>query len=174
MTDEELEIENQRRVYAFVLGNPGQHLRRISRDLGMQLGTLRYHLDQLERRGLVVSKDERNLRTYFAASKLSVRDQRMASLLQQKRFRDIIVTIMASPGATQSVMGEMLGLRTSTLSKYIMILEDRGVVYHDKDGRENRYRVTDEDWVTRLLLTYRSSFWDPYIDNALELYFEQP
>jgi predicted transcriptional regulator len=172
MTDAELELENQRRVYAFVLENPGQHLRRISRDLGMQLGTLRYHLDQLERRGLVVSKDERNLRTYFAASKLSVRDQRMASLLQQKRFRDIIVTIMATPGATQAGIGGRLGLRASTLSKYIMILEDRGIVFHDKDGRENRYRVTDEELVMRLLLTFKSSFWDPFIDNALELYFE--
>ncbi len=173
MTDVVLELESQRRVYTFILENPGVHMRRLSRDLGMEMGTLRYALDQLERRELVVSKEEANLRTYFAARQMSPKDQRLASLLQQKRFRDIIVSVLASPGTTHSVMMEHLGLRPSTLSKYITVLEGRGVIYHERDGRENRYRVTDDGWVVRLLLSYRRSFWDPFIDNALELYFER-
>jgi predicted transcriptional regulator len=173
MRDVELELESQRRVYAFVLGNPGVHLRRLSRELGIEMGTLRYALDQLERRGIVVSKEERNLRTFFAAGKLSQRDQRLASLLQQKRFRDIIVSVLASPGTTHSEMAERLGLKPSTLSKYTSILEERGILAHGRDGREHRYRVTDEGWVVRLLVSYRASFWDPFIDNALELYFER-
>jgi predicted transcriptional regulator len=173
MPDVELELESQRQVYAFVLDNPGVHMRRLARDLGMEMGTLRYALDQLERRGLVVSKEERNLKTYFAAGRLGQRDQGLASLLQQKRFRDIIVSVLALPGTTHSDMADRLGLKPSTLSKYTTILEERGVLRHERDGRENRYRVTDDVWVVRLLLSYKRSFWDQFIDNALELYFER-
>ncbi len=173
MTDVQLQLESQRRVYAFLLRNPGVHMRRLSRELGIEMGTLRYALDQLERRGLVASKEERNLRAYFAAGKLSQRDQGLASLLQQKRFRDIIVSVLSSPGATHSELSGRLGLKPSTLSKYTNILEQRGVIGHERDGRGHRYHVSDEEWVVRLLVSYRSSFWDAFIDNALELYFER-
>jgi predicted transcriptional regulator len=172
MNEGEISLENQRLIYYFILKNPGMHLRGISRGLQMQLGTLRYHIDQLEKRGMIVGKDDGNLRTFFITNKLSPKDQQMASLLQQKRFRDIIIVIIKSPGLTQTDMIEQLGLRPPTISKYAMVLERRGVIFHVKEENGQRYYVTDEDWVMRLIIAYRESFWDKFVDNALEIYFD--
>ena len=58
----------------------------------------------------------------------------------------------------------------SSASKYINLLEGRGVIYHEKVGREKRYHVFDELGIIKLLLTYKKSFWDSFVDNVLELY----
>ena len=65
MKQEATTIENRRRIYDYVRNNPGTHLRKLSRDLGIDLGALRHNLDYLERMGVLVSRREQNLRTYF-------------------------------------------------------------------------------------------------------------
>jgi len=41
-------LDNKERIYAFVKNNPGAHLRRISKELGIALGDIQYQLKQLE------------------------------------------------------------------------------------------------------------------------------
>ncbi len=41
---------------------------------------------------------------------------------------------------------------------------------HEKDGREKKYHINDEKSIVKLLLTYKKSFWDPFVDNVLEIY----
>jgi predicted transcriptional regulator len=139
----------------------------------MEIGTLRYHLEILEKQGLVVGKDDLNLKTFFVVNKLSPSEQRLASLLQQKRFRDILMAIIVEPVATPMVIAKRLGLRPGTLSKYIAILEARGLLIKDRSTPEIRYQVADEDLVMKIIVAYKSSFWDDLVDNALEIYYER-
>ena len=163
----------QRKIYHFILNNPGVHLRRMSRDLDINIGTLRYHLRYLEKKRIITSKIDNNLKTYYIAGKLGVKDKVISSLLQQKRFRDIILSIILSPGTTPNKISEKLMLKSSTLSKYIRILEDREIIYHEKIVREKRYYVYNEKEIMELLLTYKQSFWDSFVDNMLRIYFEK-
>lgn len=165
-------LKNQRLIYNYILNNPGSHLRKISRDLGMHLSTLRYHLNYLEKKGLITSKKEKNLKIYFASGKLGRDDRNAAPLLQQKRFRDIILIIVINPGLTHSEISEKLSTKPSTLSKYINVLEERNIIYHRRSGREKHYYVADEKTIMKLLLVYKKSFWDSFVDNVLEIYFE--
>ena len=64
-------------------------------------------------------------------------------------------------------------MNPSTTSKYINILEEREVVSHKKIGREKRYHIDNEESVIKLLLSYKKSFWDSFVDNVLELYLER-
>lgn len=170
---EDIALENRRLIFNYILNNPGSHLREISRDLDIHLSTLRYHLDYLEKKEVIVCQKENNLKIYFASGKLSADQKNLASLLRQKRFRDIILTIIDSPGSSSSQIGDMLSINPSTASKYINILEDRGIIYHEKVGREKRYQIIDEKCVIELLLTYKKSFWDSFVDNVLEIYLER-
>jgi predicted transcriptional regulator len=171
MRAEAVTIENRRRIYEHIRENPCTHLRRLSRDLDVELGALRHHLDYLEATGVVASRREQNLRIYFA-TEVGADSRRICTLLQQKRFRDLILAIILRPGSNHGDLAEALGLRPSTLSKYLGILEDRGVVEHVKEGRERHYHVKDEQMVMKLLITYRRSFWDSFVDNVLEVYFD--
>jgi len=172
MKEEALALENRRRIYEFILDNPGLHLRTISRDLGMKMGTLRHHVDYLEKQGILSSKKEGNLKIYFIAGKLSAGDRNISPLLQQKRFRDIILITIIHPGLTHKEIAKRLGLKPSTLSKYVKILEKRNIIYHERFEKERRYHIIDEKGTMRLLLTYRKSFWDAFVDAVLEIYFE--
>lgn len=173
MKEEYIALENRRLIYDYMLNNPGSHLRRISGALNMHLSTLRYHIHYLEKRELVVSKKEKNLRIYFIAGKVSDMDKNIVPLLQQKRFRDIVLTIIITPRLTHAEISDKLAIKPPTLSKYISVLEDRGIIYHEKIGREKRYCVSDEKSIMELLLTYKKSFWDSLVDNVLEIYFER-
>jgi DNA-binding MarR family transcriptional regulator len=168
---EGLDLENRRFIFGYIKGNPGAHLREISRDLNINLSTLRYHLDYLEDKGLIKSQKENNLKLYFASGELEPKERMLAPLLRQKRFRDIILIILASPESTSSQIADRLLMHPSTASKYINILEDRGMLSHKKVGREKRYHVNDEKEVVKLLLTYKESFWDSFVDNVLDIYF---
>ncbi len=173
MKEEDIALEIRRMIYNFIKENPGSYLRKISRAMNVQMGTLRYHLDYLEKNELIKSKKEKNLKIYFITGELSSEDINITPLLQQKRFRDIILTIVLSQGMTHAEISERLSMKLSTLSKYIKILEDRQVLYHERNGRENHYYVNDERMIIRLLLTYKKSFWDKFVDNVLEIYFER-
>jgi len=41
-------LDNKRRIYAYIKNNPGAHIRRISKELGIALGDIQYQLKQLE------------------------------------------------------------------------------------------------------------------------------
>jgi len=172
MEEEDVTLEIRRLIYNYILNNPGMHLRKISKELNIPLGTLRYHLSYLEKKELIISKKEKNLKVYFVSGKLSIKDKNIAPLLQQKRFRDIILVIITYPGLTASEISNKLSIKPSTTSKYLNILENRGVINTKKVGREKHYYIIDEKRIMELLLTYKKSFWDLFVDNILEIYFE--
>ncbi len=172
MEEEALILENRRQIYEFIHKNPGLHLRDISRKLAMKMGTLRHNADYLVKKGLISSSMEGNLKVYFASKVLTSRDKKITSILQQKRFRDIILTTIIHPGLTHKDIARRLKLKPSTLSKYIGILEERNAIYHEKMEKERHYFITDKERTMNLLIIYKKSFWDPFVDNVLEIYFE--
>jgi len=147
--------ENREQIFGYISSNPGSHLRKIARELDIRLSTLRYHLDHLEKSGLVVSQKQNNLKIYFASGKLKPEEKALTQLLQQKRFRDIILILIDSPGSTFSQIAQRLSMSPSTASKYINILEDRDVLSHEKVGKQKRYRIKNEKSVIELLKTYK-------------------
>lgn len=166
-------LDNRRLIFEYVSSNPGTHQRKISRDLNMHYSTLRYHLDYLEEKGIIVSQMEDNLKIYFASGKLSAEEKKLTTLLQQKRFRDIILVVIDNPGSTSSQISDKLSVKPTTISKYMNLLEDSGVLCHVKAGREKRYFINDEKSIIRLLMAYKKSFWDSFVDNVLVLYLER-
>ena len=166
-------LENRRLIFEYISNNPGTNQRKISRDLDMYYSTLRYHLDYLEDKGLIVSQMENNLKIYFASGMLSVKEKKLTTLLQQKRFRDILIVVIDDTGLTSSQLADRLSVKPTTISKYMNILEDKGVLYHEKVGKEKRYHINDEKNVIKLLMTYKKSFWDSFVDNVLVLYLER-
>jgi signal transduction histidine kinase/CheY-like chemotaxis protein len=131
-------------------------MRKISRDLSISLSTLRYHLLKLEKNGSISSQKQDNFKIYFASGKLKPEEKALAQLLQQQRFRDIVLVLIDSPGSTFSQIAEKLSMSPSTASKYINVLEDRNIIFHERQGRKKRYRIKDEKSVISFLKTYKN------------------
>jgi len=147
--------ENRIQICNYISDNPGSHLRKIERDLNIRLSTLRYHLNYLEKNGSIVCQKQNNLKVYFASGKLKPQEKTLTLLLQQKRFRDIILVLIDFPGLTFSQITDRLSIGSSTASKYLNILEEQKIIFHEKLGREKKYRVNDEKSIIELLKTYK-------------------
>ncbi len=152
---EDTGVDNRKAVLDYISDNPGSHLRKIARDLDIRLSTLRYHLDYLEKKGSIGCQKQNNLKVYFASGKLKPEEKTLTPLLQQKRFRDIILVLIDSPGLTFTQIVDKLSIGSSTASKYINTLEDKKILFHEKSGREKRYYISDEKSVVELLTTYK-------------------
>jgi signal transduction histidine kinase/CheY-like chemotaxis protein len=148
--------DNRENILSYISNNPGNHMRRISRDLSISLSTLRYHLLKLEKNGSISSQKQDNFKIYFASGKLKPEEKALAQLLQQQRFRDIVLVLIDSPGSTFSQISEKLSMSPSTASKYINVLEDRNIIFHEREGRKKRYRIKDEQSVISFLKTYKN------------------
>ena len=172
MAETDFPLENHRVIFAFIQRNPGLHMRKISDRLDMHLSTLRYHLDYLEERGFISSSQEKNLKVFFVR-KMKKKMKAIAPLLQQERFRSIILTIFRFPGISPSGISTELLNKPSTLSKYLGLLTDRGIIEFRKAGRQKKFHIVDEDDIVELLITYKKTFWDKLVDNVLDIYFER-
>ncbi len=166
-------LENRKLIFDYISDHPGVHLRKISRDISIHLSTLRYHLNYLEKEGLITCQKQGNLKLYFVSGKLNPHEKNLTPLLQQKRFRDVVIIIIKAHELTSSQIAEKLSVNPSTASKYIKILERRGVISHKKVDGKKIYYLNDEENIVKILLTYKKSMWDSFVDNVLEIYLER-
>jgi len=148
--------DNRRQIFRYVLENPGSHLRKIAKQLDMNLSTLRYHTNRLEKEGLIVSQRQNNLKFYYASGKLKPHEKNLTRLLQQEHFRNIILLLIDSPGSTFSQIADSLSMSPSSVSKYVNILEDQKILSHERLGRQKKYYISDKRGIVELLKTYRS------------------
>jgi predicted transcriptional regulator len=167
----EIELEARRRIYEFVVSNPGTHLRAIKDHLNMPMGQLEYHLRYLEQQGLLGSKEDRYYKRFFP-SEMSASDRRVMSAIRQEKPRQIVIFIIMHPDTDHRSIQEETDVKASTLSFYMKDLIDKGVVGKRREGRRSLYTVLEVDKVVKLLITYRPSFLDRLVDRFLETWFD--
>src|SRR5881397_299306 len=95
---EGLELESRRRIYDFLVANPGTHLRRIGHVLGMSTGMLSYHLGYLERNGVLKAEEDGHRKRYFIArafaelqASVGVSKSTLSYHLQKLMHRDLLI-----------------------------------------------------------------------------------
>lgn len=172
MDDEVLGLENRRRVFQLIRSHPGLHLRELERRLPISLGDLRYHVDYLERKGLVNSKSDGYRKTYFSVRDVSVVDRGLLSLLRQKSPRRIILHLLAHDEADAEALGAAVDLSRSTLSFHLKKLREAGLVETRKVEGRHRYRLADPEQTARVLITYKDSFLDTAVDRVLDVWLQ--
>jgi predicted transcriptional regulator len=94
--------ENRADIYNYILLNPGTHLRKIFKDVGLAMGDTQYHLSVLEKKGHVKSRKVGKHRHYYPMSVNSGKDELILALLRQTTTRDILVYLIENIGPTQS------------------------------------------------------------------------
>jgi len=167
------ELETRKRVYDLVVQNPGVHLREIERLTNLPLGVVRYHLDRLQREGLIEPQEDRYFKRFFPKNRIPNVPTDTFSVLRQESLRRLVLLLLNSPGSTHQSMKNSLDLPASTLSTYLSILLKKNVVRRERKGKENLYYIVDEESVMKVLLVYRPSFLDKLVDHAISIYLER-
>jgi predicted transcriptional regulator len=165
MTDP-LELDTRQRLYRYVTANPGKYLRELQRDLGMAMGALEYHLDYLERHGLVNVLHGSNKR--FFPTQMNADDRRLLSHLRETLPRRVLVLLIERGRRSKSELLAALDVAPSTLNYHLKRLEGADLVRSAREGREAVYDLPRPEPVIRLLVAHRSSWFDRFVERLLE------
>lgn len=167
---EGLELDSRRKIYEYLLVNPGVHLRRIGQALGMSTGMLSYHLSYLEREGVLKSEAEGHRKRYFIARAFVEAQRHILGVLRQDVPRRIVVDILVHGDRTFSELRETAGVSKSTLSYHLQRMVERDLLVRTRRDRESVFSIKNMDEVSRLLLANRQSFHDDAVDRFADLW----
>ena len=165
---EGLELESRRRIYEFLLANPGVHLRRIGQNLGMSTGMLSYHLGVLERRGVLKSEELGHRKRYFIARAFADVQRRILGVLREDVPRRIVMAILQYGQRSFADLLVAAGVSKSTLSYHLHKLLARDILVRTKRGRESVFTIKDMAEVVDIVVANRRSFHDDAVDRFVE------
>lgn len=172
-SDDESEIRQQ--ILSYIENNPGAHLRKISRELGLAMGNTQYHLQMLEKAGRIKTRRATLYRHYYPAAIMDELHEFILAFLRQETSRDILIHLLERPsGATQTEIIAFKRLSAPTISWHMSRLVESGVVTSSKEGRAVRYAIKKElrDEITKLLKAYHPTVWNNLAGRLAELFFE--
>lgn len=165
-----LELESRRRIYTYLQGHPGAHMRQMERDLALATGVLTYHLQFMEERGLLRSEVQENRRCFFPAREFRQDQRRVLALLRQRVPRRILLHLLTKPEETFGGLRAALEVSPSTLSYHLKKLETRGILVRGRRERESTFTVRDPQLVVDLLVSCGSSLEDDAVEKFVDLW----
>lgn len=161
-----LDLAARRRIYAYVTSHPGAYLREIQRALDAPMGSLEYHLDQLEKAGLVAIEQDANKR--FFPARTSAEDVRLLSLLRREALRRIVSILLETGTCTHKELVARTSYPPSTVTFHVAKLVEAELVDRERDGRETRLTLRDPKQIHALLVRYQPTFLDRVLDAFLQ------
>jgi predicted transcriptional regulator len=92
------------------------------------------------------------------------------SLLRQESIRRILLCLLEKPGSMNKELVDEMMLSPSTISWHIGRLIQTGAVVAEKKDGETVFYVSEPEIVTKLLVTYKSSFVDKIVDRFVDVW----
>ncbi len=122
--------ENRNQVMRDIADNPGLTSRDIARDLGVNLGTIRYHLLILGMNHKIVTyqADGKHVRFFTNSKSYSEAEQQAVSLVRREGMRMILELLLAKPGVTSRELSLALDAQESAVSRNLRELLQKGIV----------------------------------------------
>lgn len=170
--EEALVLDTRRKIYKTIEASPGLHFREIQRRTGMAIGSLQYHIEQLENKNLIRAEKETKFIRYYAVRQNITVDKKLISLLRQDSVRKIIIFLLENKAVNNQKLSKAIGLSPSTTSWHMEKLLYAGVVEKRKRGRKTFFKISNPDELAVILVGYRKSFLDVLVDNFAEVWGE--
>ena len=131
-----LEHDTRRAAYLCIRENPGINHSSLSRRLGINVGTLRYHLAALCEAGKIRSKRDHGLLRYYASGRAAREGEGYPLNGTRKRILDLL---MQDPGMTRKEVASALDIVGASVTWHMSLLIRDGIVQSERDGRLVRY-----------------------------------
>ncbi|HWG89882.1 MAG TPA: winged helix-turn-helix transcriptional regulator [Candidatus Thermoplasmatota archaeon] len=169
MHEDILSLDSRRKIYEFVKGNPGAHLREIARSLNLPLGTALYHLDYLTGSDMIVVRRDGRYKRFFVKHMLGRREKDYVSTFHHSVPRKIATVILAKSKHTQRELCAEVGVSRSTLSFHLAQMVEKGLLTVTEGWPENIYHLTEPELAGKVLVMFRETFADEASANFEEM-----
>lgn len=179
--EEILTLEIRRKIFNYILDYPGLHFRELCRQLQIPKSTLSYHLNYLQKRGLLIAKSVGGYLRYYAQQKVSNFDKQVLNLLRQEIPRDLIIYIRLNPDSSRKEICREFGKGLSTIHFQLNKLMKIGILDRIQHKKEIKYRIWDDKSIDKILIQYKKSLlsnvviqyvdWVGYVHSDMLLYW---
>lgn len=159
-----LELETRRRIYDYILKNPGLHFRALSRDLQIPKTTMDYHLTYLKKNGIIKERAEKGYFRYYITQRVGSVEKDIINIFRQNIPLAIILFLYAYPERSRKAMYKDLRIPITTISYYLKSLIKKDIVEKQKFGRKFLYKLKNNSEMYKFLNKYENSL---FRDNTL-------
>ena len=152
------------RIEGFLDENPGATLATIQKELGMNQGTLRYHLEYLESEGRVKALSKGNRKVYFTygSSGPGAVDP-FADLSREQRR--LLTLIMENPGISRRQLISATGQSRYDVSIGLRRLMERREIWKVTDGGDPSFEYITK---RKLALEMMAVILDRFLDDQMD------
>lgn len=163
----------RKRIYEYIRDHPGHHFRQIRRNLGLAMGDAQYHLYNLEREGLVVSKRRGIYKRFYPSRVFGEKQKDIMGLLSQETPRKILLVLLRKPGASQGQIAAFSKVSPPTITWHMKRLMGEGLVIAHRQGRTTRYWIKgDTGEIEMLMRSYHPKLWESWADRFADVWLE--
>jgi DNA-binding transcriptional ArsR family regulator len=128
----------------------------------METNHAKYHLEVLERHGLVTSDKEEGYWRFFPREDsdlgpkevLSPEEKEIVSLLRKEVPLHATLVLLDEGEALAGELADAVDVAASTMSYHASQMQEAGLVEAEKDGRSRIYRLVDPERVAELLIRF--------------------
>jgi predicted transcriptional regulator len=172
--EEESTIQsNKERIYQYIANNPGCHLRKIIKELGLAMGDTQHHLKMLEKTDLIKSRRIGVFRRYYTVSIYGERLECLLAILGQEVPRDIILYLIENPGASKWEIADYKNFSAPTINWHMSRLIENGLVGSRKQGKFVNYYVEGNmKDIANILKMYYPSIWTKLSNRLADLFLD--
>lgn len=171
MEDDLLALESRRRIYTIVAGSPGLGSREIQRQADMAWGETTYHLNRLVSAGLV-HREPGGHQDFYFASTVPLGDRTLLRLARAEACRRVLGALLTESDLTVPELQDRTKLSAGRLSIHLRRFLETRLVESGRRERFRTFRIVDRDRVIRILVAYRGSYADGWVDRLLETWSE--
>jgi len=137
-----LDQDVRARIYGYIRQNPGIHLRGLSAEMHMKLGTLRYHLNLLRlNHKIAISEDNASVRFFENSGTYSADEQQIHKHIRNETTKKILSVLLERPMATRQDIADVVGVSGPSVSWHMKRLEEDRLITPRHEGRMTVYEI---------------------------------
>ncbi len=137
--------QNRESVYRQIDQNPGCTVSDISKREAMNVGSVRYHVDQLQdARRIVLVKIGKFRRLFRNSGAYDDREIVVISALQVRTKRAIMFIVRDKPGLSNKQIAEKLTIKESMAHTYLTSLLKDSILRCEKNGQQKMYYLESD------------------------------
>ncbi|WP_319578324.1 helix-turn-helix domain-containing protein [uncultured Methanospirillum sp.] len=132
----------RKEIFDFIRNHPGIHLRGIASGIGMELGTVRHHLDQLARFGKISKEQDDGFSRYYPMG-YSSEEKQMMNAAASPACKEIVAMLCKNKSLTRLEIGCRLEISAQAAGWHLSRLLRGGVITVERTGRTLKYHLND-------------------------------
>jgi len=141
--DDILQNEKRKKIYDFILKNPGTHFNKIIIDLKISNHVVVWHLNMLLKFNFV-KKEVIDNHDIYSAPDINTKTAELSYYISKRKSRNIINYLTQNDiGVSKTRLSVDLQMHINTVNKYLKILEDFKIVVKESHSKKLLYFLNE-------------------------------